>query len=104
METVELTRDCEAVQIPGGDTVTLGSGTPVDITHALGGTYTIRAGSGLFRVNPGDADALGQTRGQFRERRFAPQRAVRCLSPVQDLDHRRALISARCAEGWAWTH
>ncbi|SVB34397.1 uncharacterized protein METZ01_LOCUS187251, partial [marine metagenome] len=32
----------------------------VDITHALGGTYTIRAGSGLFRVNPGDADALGK--------------------------------------------
>jgi probable FeS assembly SUF system protein SufT len=60
METVELTRDCEAVQIPGGDTVTLGSGTPVDVTHALGGTYTIRAGSGLFRVNPGDADALGK--------------------------------------------
>ena len=60
METVELTRDCEAVQIPGGDTVTLGSGTPVDITHTLGGTYTIRAGSGLFRVNPGDADALGK--------------------------------------------
>ena len=38
METVELTRDCEAVQIPGGDTITLGKGTGVDITQTLGGT------------------------------------------------------------------
>ena len=60
METVELTRDCEATAIPGGDTMTLAAGTPVDITHTLGGTFTVRAGSGLFRINPADADALGK--------------------------------------------
>ena len=59
METVELTRDCEAVQIPGGDTITLGKGTGVDITQTLGGTYTVRAGMGLFRIGTQDADALG---------------------------------------------
>ena len=59
METVELTRDCEVTVIPGGDHVTLSAGTPVDITHSLGGTYTVRAGAGLYRVNPSDADALG---------------------------------------------
>jgi probable FeS assembly SUF system protein SufT len=59
METVELTRDCEAVQIPGGDTITLGKGTGVDITQTLGGTYTVRAGMGLFRIGAQDADALG---------------------------------------------
>ncbi len=59
METVELTRDCEAVQIPGGDTITLGKGTGVDITQTLGGTYTVRAGMGLFRISAQDADAIG---------------------------------------------
>ena len=59
METVELTRDCEAVQIPGGDTITLGKGTGVDITQTLGGTYTVRAGIGLFRISAQDADAIG---------------------------------------------
>ena len=60
METVELTRDCEVVQIPGGDTITLGKGTGVDITQTLGGTYTVRAGMGLFRIGAQDADALGR--------------------------------------------
>ena len=59
METVELTRDCKAVQIPGGDTITLGKGTGVDIAQTLGGTYTVRAGMGLFRIGAQDADALG---------------------------------------------
>lgn len=61
METVELTRDCEVTVIPGGDRMTLSAGTPVDITHSLGGTYTVRAGAGLYRVDPADADALGKT-------------------------------------------
>ena len=60
METVELTRDCEVTVIPGGDRMTLSTGTPVDITHSLGGTYTVRAGGRLYRVNPSDADALGK--------------------------------------------
>ena len=60
METVELTRDCEAVQIPGGDTITLGKGTGVGITQTLGGTYTVRARMGLFRIGAQDADALGR--------------------------------------------
>jgi len=57
--TAELTRDCDAVQIPHGSTVTLPRGTPVDITQILGGSYTIHAMGGLFRVANKDADALG---------------------------------------------
>ena len=57
--TVELTRDCEAVQIPHGSTVTLPKGTTVDITQTLGGTYTVHATGGLFRISGTDADALG---------------------------------------------
>lgn len=56
---VELKRDCEAVQIPQGATVTLPAGTAVDITQTLGGNYTVRAGGGLFRIGARDVDALG---------------------------------------------
>lgn len=59
IETRTLQRDCEAIQVPGGNRVTLGKGTDVDITQTLGGTYTVRAGSGLYRIGAHDADALG---------------------------------------------
>lgn len=57
--SVELSRDCDAVQIPVGNTVALPAGTLVDITQTLGGTYTVRAMGGLFRIDGKDADALG---------------------------------------------
>src|SRR6185503_8107791 len=57
--SVELKRDCAAVQIPAGTGVTLPAGTAVDITQTLGGSYTIHAQGGLFRIAPQDADALG---------------------------------------------
>ncbi len=59
MNSVELKRDCEAVQIPVGTTVTLPAGTPVDITQTLGGTYTVHAQGGLYRIATKDLDALG---------------------------------------------
>ena len=59
VSSAELTRDCEAVQIPQGTSVTLPKGTPVDITQTLGGSYTVHAGGGLYRIAPRDADALG---------------------------------------------
>jgi len=57
--SVELRRDCEAVQIPAGNTVKLTAGTPVEITQTLGGAYTVQARAGLFRIAKRDADALG---------------------------------------------
>lgn len=59
LSDIELTRDCVAVQIPHGQSVTLPKGTRVDITQTLGGSYTIRTGGGLFRVASQDGDALG---------------------------------------------
>ncbi|MBL69787.1 MAG: putative Fe-S cluster assembly protein SufT [Verrucomicrobiales bacterium] len=59
MQTIELSRDCEAIQIPDGTKATLGKGAVVDITQTLGGTYTVRAGAGLYRIGAQDADALG---------------------------------------------
>ena len=63
MERVELTRDCVAVQIPAGISVTLEKGVEAFITQALGGTYTLQvpAHGGLFRIQSKDADAIGVT-------------------------------------------
>src|SRR5215471_14518503 len=57
--SVELKRDCEAVQIPAGTAVTLPAGTTVDITQTLGGSYTVSAQGALFRIAAADAAALG---------------------------------------------
>ena len=57
--SVELARDCEAIQIPVGNVVVLPAGTPVDITQTLGGTFTVHAMGGLFRIASKDAAALG---------------------------------------------
>ena len=62
MERIELSRDCEAVEIPAGRTVTLKKGAEAYITQSLGGTYTIQVPSqgGLFRIAGKDADAIGK--------------------------------------------
>lgn len=57
--SVELTRDCDAVQIPVGNTVVLPAGTPVEISQTLGGSLTVFAMGGLFRIAAKDRDALG---------------------------------------------
>ena len=62
MERIELTRDVEAVQVPGGDALTLEKGWEVIVTQSLGGSYTVQvpAYGGLFRIAGTDADALGK--------------------------------------------
>ena len=57
--SIELKRDCAAIQIPAGAAGTLAAGTSVHITQTLGGTYTVQAPAGLFRIAARDADALG---------------------------------------------
>jgi hypothetical protein len=63
MERVELLRECEAVQIPAGTTITLEKGVEVFITQSLGGTFTLQvpAYNGLYRIAGKDADAIGKT-------------------------------------------
>jgi len=55
-----LERDVEATVIPAGDEVTLPAGTKVDITHRLGGNFTVVCDYGMFRILGGDADALNE--------------------------------------------
>jgi probable FeS assembly SUF system protein SufT len=59
---ISLTRDVEAIQIPSGLTKKLHKGTPVILTQALGGTYTVvvENSAGLFRILAEDADSLGK--------------------------------------------
>lgn len=57
--SIELGRDCEAVQIPAGNPAVLAKGTQVQITQTLGGSFTVYTPSGLFRISGKDADALG---------------------------------------------
>jgi probable FeS assembly SUF system protein SufT len=56
---IELSRDCEAIQIPAGLKTTIPAGTQVIITQSLGGSYTIACDFGLFRISEDDVDVLG---------------------------------------------
>ena len=57
---IELSRDCEAIQIPQGTTVTLPAGTRVTVTQSLGGSYTVATEAGyLLRITDANADAIG---------------------------------------------
>jgi probable FeS assembly SUF system protein SufT len=59
IRSVQLKRDCAAVQIPAGTPASLPAGADVTITQTLGGSFTVQTGFGLFRIAPQDADALG---------------------------------------------
>ncbi|MEM6885752.1 MAG: iron-sulfur cluster assembly protein, partial [Verrucomicrobiota bacterium] len=56
---VKLSRDIVAIQIPAGTEVTLAEGTDAVVTQSLGGSYTIAAQGGLYKIQSQDADALG---------------------------------------------
>ena len=62
MDQVELTRDCEAIEIPAGHPVVLEKGTEAFVMQSLGGSYTLRvpAYGGLFRIAGRDGDAIGK--------------------------------------------
>src|SRR5262250_1772877 len=54
-----LTRDVEAAIIPVGTKVTLQKGEQAYITQSLGGSYTVVVNGNMFRIDGGNADALG---------------------------------------------
>lgn len=57
-DTVEVTRECEALLIPSGVKVTIQKGSLVMITQALGNSYTVYVNGNLARVAGKDGDAL----------------------------------------------
>jgi len=59
-QSVNLKRDCPVTLIPSGEPILLPAGTPVRITQALGGTYTVLTeNGGMVRIEGKNADALG---------------------------------------------
>jgi probable FeS assembly SUF system protein SufT len=64
-ESITLSRDCEAIQIPSGGKMMLPAGTMVMITQSLGDTYTVTTDHGyMVRISGKDADAMGLERPQ----------------------------------------
>ena len=59
-QTFILTRDTKATLIPAGDVLSLKEGSEVQVTQALGGTVTVQANGGLYRIGSADLDALGE--------------------------------------------
>ena len=59
-EPVQFERDCAAVLVPQGDSVTLPAGSYGYITQALGGSYTVFVDGNLFRIAGQDGDAIGK--------------------------------------------
>lgn len=58
-DTIEITRECEAMLIPSGVKITIQKGALVMITQALGNSYTVYVNGNLARVAGKDGDALG---------------------------------------------
>jgi len=74
MTATKLTRDCDAILIPGGTPARLHEGAEVFITQKLGGTYTVSGPGGLFRIAGHDGDALGlEAAGERPAREFSGQ-------------------------------
>jgi probable FeS assembly SUF system protein SufT len=59
-EPFTLERDCVAVMVPQGESVSLPAGQVGYITQALGGSFTVYVEGNLFRIAGHDADALGK--------------------------------------------
>ena len=59
-EPIRFERDCDAVMVPQGESVTLPAGQAGYITQALGGSFTVYVDGNLFRIRGADADALGK--------------------------------------------
>ena len=57
-DTIEVTRECDAMLIPSGIKVTIQKGSLVMITQALGNSYTVYVNGNLARVAGKDGDAL----------------------------------------------
>lgn len=59
-EPVKFERDCPAVMVPQGESVTLPAGSVGYITQALGGSFTVFVEGNLFRIAGKEADAIGK--------------------------------------------
>jgi len=79
-EEAILTREVEVTAIPYGDKITLPDKSPVIITQALGGAYTLVTMQGyMVRLDTKDADAIG------KEVQAGPTAEEAATKPLQEL-------------------
>ena len=58
--TIELSQNCQATLIPGGQPMLLQAGDQVVVTQTLGGSVTVQTEMGyLVRISAEDSAALG---------------------------------------------
>ncbi len=60
-ESVTLSRECDAIEIPSGANSRLPAGTHVRVMQFLGSSWTVTSVHGMFRIDVKDADAMGLT-------------------------------------------
>ncbi len=55
-----VSHEIPATIVPYGDQITIPEGTPVTITHRLGGNFTVTWHGGMAQINGRHADAIGE--------------------------------------------
>ena len=60
-QSITLSRECDALEIPSGEPMKLPAGTGVRVMQFAGSSYTITSDHGMSRIDVKDADALGLT-------------------------------------------
>jgi probable FeS assembly SUF system protein SufT len=77
-QSITLSRECDALEIPSGEPMKLPAGTGVRVMQFAGSSYTITSEHGMFRIDVKDADALGLTPPNGSQ--AAPQQDTRPFS------------------------
>ena len=58
-QIIVVNKDCPALLVPDGTSITIKKDTFVTLTQSLGGAYTVLVNGNMARVDGTDADALG---------------------------------------------
>lgn len=91
-ETLYLVRDCPATLIPAGDAVTLAKGSPVNVNQALGGSVTVSAPNGMFRIARENFSALGEEAQEWLAKELTGETANEELDGPFSEDHVWAVL------------
>ena len=76
-ESTKLTRDCQAVTVPEGQTTLLNAGLEVKLSQAMGDTFTLITEEGVMvRIDGRDADAIGAEVPEAAKGNFDPNASI----------------------------
>src|SRR5437667_8575232 len=82
-EKIILSRDITATQVPYGYAVQLTEGTPITITQALGGLFTIVTDEGVMcSVSGKDVDAIGKEVGIQKDEPMPEVNSIEDVEPL----------------------